>query len=74
MKRYLPCLLLFFCTAFISCKKDSTNNNCVKGPVDPNCNCPLVTNYVCGCNNQTYENSCLAVCDGITTYTTGKCP
>lgn len=65
MKRfigYITILLLIVCS---SCKKD-TIDNCVKGPVNPNCVCPLVTIYVCGCNNQTYENSCEAECDGIT--------
>ncbi len=74
MQKLLTYLLLFLFTSLVSCKKDNANNNCVKGTVNPNCVCPLVTNYVCGCNNQTYDNSCYAACDGITSYTQGRCP
>ncbi|MDQ6889627.1 MAG: hypothetical protein M3Z56_05075 [Bacteroidota bacterium] len=72
MKKIAYIMLLFF-AGLISCKKD-TAIKCIQGAVNPNCNCPLVTNYVCGCNNQTYDNSCYAACDGITTYTIGRCP
>lgn len=73
MKKYFICIIILLFSGLISCKKN-TPNNCVKGPVNPNCICPLVINYVCGCNNQTYENSCNAECDGITSYTPGRCP
>jgi len=73
MKTLLTLLLFFISLSFISCKKDNANN-CVKGPVNTNCVCPLLINYVCGCNNQTYDNSCYAECDGITNYTMGRCP
>jgi hypothetical protein len=54
-----------------SCKK---NNHCPKDAVNANCICPGVIVQVCGCNKVTYENACQAQCDGITTYTMGKCP
>jgi hypothetical protein len=73
MKKYFTCIILLIFTGFISCKKN-TADNCVKGPVNQNCVCPLVVSYVCGCNNQTYENSCYAACDGITSFTPGRCP
>ena len=73
MKTLLTLLLFFIFLTFLSCKKD-TANNCIKGAVNPNCNCPLLINYVCGCNNQTYDNSCYAQFDGITNYTMGRCP
>ncbi|MEO8862210.1 MAG: hypothetical protein ABI358_12340 [Ginsengibacter sp.] len=75
MKNYLACCLVFLFSLCVSCKKNTpVVNNCPKGPVSQNCICPLVTNYVCGCNNKTYDNSCYAECDGITSYTPGRCP
>jgi hypothetical protein len=29
---------------------------------------------VCGCNEKTYSNACIAECHGITQYTPGECP
>lgn len=74
MKTILFYFLLFFFTGFISCKKNTVDSNCVQGTISTSCNCPLLINYVCGCNNQTYENSCEAACAGITSYKAGRCP
>ncbi|MFM2266802.1 MAG: hypothetical protein RL757_243 [Bacteroidota bacterium] len=38
-----------------------------------NCICPAVVDPVCGSNKKTYNNSCLAECDGILTYQKGEC-
>ena len=29
---------------------------------------------VCGCNQKTYSNACMAQCHGITKYVKGECP
>jgi hypothetical protein len=71
MKSLIFTALAIICLLLSSCKKDK---NCPQGPVNTNCVCPGVVNKVCGCNNRTYENSCQAECDGITTYTAGQCP
>ena len=69
------CYFLLFTVVLLSCKKTSNNTtNCPQGTVNTNCICPTFSNPVCGCNKKTYDNACLAECDGITTYTTGKCP
>ncbi len=71
MKRIAILVLAVFCLLATACKKDS--NNCPQGTVNSNCICPGVVDYVCGCNGKTYENACTAACDGITTYTKGRC-
>lgn len=53
-----------------SCDKSTT---CVEN-IDPDCICPAHYDPVCGCNNKTYGNSCVASCAGITDYQLGECP
>lgn len=39
----------------------------------PNCICTMQYDPVCGCNDKTYGNTCMADCAGIVNYTKGKC-
>ena len=73
MKRYffLVCtalvlgLVLMSNTIVESCLKDQ--------PVKPeDCLCPAVYQPVCGCDGQTYSNSCRASCR-VNSYTKGAC-
>ena len=41
--------------------------------IDPNVICPGVFDPVCGCDNVTYSNSCLAIAAGVTSFTFGDC-
>ena len=45
---------------------------CQGQPLD-DCFCPTYYEPVCGCNGQTYSNSCVAGCDGVRSYTPGAC-
>lgn len=56
----------------------STGSGYVDQPVceeniQPDCYCILVYDPVCGCNNKTYGNACVAACSGITDYKKGEC-
>ena len=53
------------------CKEDSSS--CVEN-INNDCVCTLQYDPVCGCNNKTYGNSCIAGCSGITEFTPGECP
>ncbi|MEM8526742.1 MAG: T9SS type A sorting domain-containing protein [Bacteroidota bacterium] len=48
-----------------------TPNNCEGIPYDGYCS--QVQNPVCGCNGETYANSCVAFQNGIYYYTSGAC-
>jgi hypothetical protein len=53
----------------MSCGKD---NDCVE-ELKPDCLCTMQYDPVCGCNDKTYGNDCMADCAGIISYTKGKC-
>ncbi len=53
------------------CKEDSTT--CIE-IINNDCVCTLQYDPVCGCNNKTYGNACIASCSGITEFTPGECP
>lgn len=55
------------------CNKGLVNNNCIE-KINPDCFCTMHYDPVCGCNNKTYGNACMASCSGITEYVEGECP
>lgn len=61
-------LLIISLSCLTACKKECTTNNS-----SPNCACTKEYRPVCGCNNQTYGNACMAECEGVLTYTQGEC-
>jgi hypothetical protein len=51
----------------------SSSDNSCQGITDPGRICPNNYDPVCGCNDVTYSNSCLAEAAGVKTWTRGEC-
>ena len=73
MKKLLFVLLFF---PLISCFKgdgNSNSNECKENENIKEIACTMDYSPVCGCNNKTYSNQCMAGAWGIETYTMGEC-
>lgn len=77
MKRILQIsltLCIFFCLALNSGYSQIGANDCYDpSQVCKDCACLMVWDPVCGCDNNTYSNSCFAYISGIKTWTEGAC-
>ena len=74
MKNFLILLLvLAFSLSYAACQSDDENNElCVENEQE-DCICYHLYDPVCGCNDVTYSNDCVAICHGITDFTPGAC-
>lgn len=66
-------LLIFTSILAIGTAKSCTKEEC-KENVKEDCVCTMQYDPVCGCNQKTYSNACMAQCHGITKYVKGECP
>lgn len=71
MKKILFLAVTLF--AFNACDKANTTPDCQEKTPDPNIMCTMQYDPVCGCNNKTYSNACVAGTYGITNVTKGEC-
>ena len=69
-------LLVLVSIPLVSCFKDNANsysNECKENQNIKEIACTREFIPVCGCNNKTYSNQCIAGAWGIETYTMGEC-
>lgn len=71
MKKIIFLPLIFLLLALSSCEEKA---ECIVSP-NPglDCLCTMDYNPVCGCDDETYSNACVATCAGVQMYTSGAC-
>ena len=62
-----------FVLLFISCDDEDSSSPCQINENDEDMVCIEIYQPVCGCNNETYSNSCYAGRDGVTSWSEGEC-
>ena len=62
-----------FVLLFISCNDEDSSSPCQISKKDEDMVCIEIYQPVCGCNNETYSNSCYASRDGVTSWSEGEC-
>ncbi len=72
MNKLLPILGLLCFFTWVSCSQN--DDDCPDEEISlASCTCPAEYYPVCGCNNKTYPNSCIAGCSGIDNFKLGEC-
>ncbi len=70
-------LMILFSLAWACSKKTSMGNmsDCInKAQINPDAVCTMEYKPVCGCNEKTYSNSCMAFNAGVMEWKEGACP
>lgn len=65
----------FILASLASCVNNNTPQTTCIDPakIDPEAICTMQYEPVCGCDGETYSNSCMADKAGVTSYTQGAC-
>ncbi len=69
MKKILSSFLILS-----ACSPAKINDSACKEAAKKDCVCTMQYDPVCGCDNKTYGNACVAACEGVKSFTKGECP
>ena len=71
MKKFIS--IFFISLLFLACSNNDSDLCIDESLADPNKGCTKEYFPVCGCDNVTYSNGCIAEGAGVTNFTIGEC-